>query len=200
MRRSTRARGSRARSRRCSRCRAEPADRRHPRGQLRAEPPVHARRAPARRRPGRRGRRRARGRDRLPPHRLREDHGAEDVVEGDHVPGADGLPLLPGERARFVLAIEKLLGIEVPPKAVVDADAALRAEPDPLAPRLARHVGARARARSRCSGTASASATRSSTSSSWSAGRACTRATSRPAASPRTSRAASSPSAASSAS
>ena len=27
-------------------------------------------------------------RDRLPPHRLREEHGAEDVVEGDHVPAS----------------------------------------------------------------------------------------------------------------
>ena len=53
----------------------------------------------------------------------------------------------------FVLAIEKLLGLETPPKASWMRTLPLRAEPDPLAPRLARHGGARARARSRCSGT-----------------------------------------------
>ena len=44
--------------------------------QLRAEPPVHARRASADHRPPRRGGRRPRRRHRLPPHRLREEHGA----------------------------------------------------------------------------------------------------------------------------
>ena len=69
--------------------------------QLRPEPPVDPRRAAADRRPRRRGGRRARGRDRLPPHRLREEHGAEDLVEGDHLPAADRLPLLPEQRARL---------------------------------------------------------------------------------------------------
>ena len=45
----------------------------------------------------------------------------------------------------FVLAVEKLLELEVPREGDVDADAARRAEPDPLASRLARHVRARAR-------------------------------------------------------
>ena len=100
----------------------------------------------------------------------------------------------------FVLAIEKLLGIEVPREGDVDADAALRAEPDPLAPRLARHVRARARRdldvlvllpRARADPRPVRARHRL---------RACTRATSRPAGSPRTSRAASIPSAASSSS
>ena len=39
--------------------------------------------------------------DRLPAHRLREEHGAEDVVEGDHVPGAHRLRLVPEQRARL---------------------------------------------------------------------------------------------------
>ena len=65
--------------------------RRHPHRQLRAQPPVHARRAAPRRRPRRRARRGHRGRDRLPAHGLREDDGAEDVVEVHHLPGADRL-------------------------------------------------------------------------------------------------------------
>ena len=44
----------------------------------------------------------------------------------------------------FVLAIEKLLALEVPREGDLDADAALRAEPHPLAPRLPRHGRARA--------------------------------------------------------
>ena len=93
----------------------------------------------------------------------------------------------------FVLAIEKLLGARDAAEGLVDAHLPLRAEPHPLASRVARHRRLWSWVRFRCSGTASASASRSSTSSRWSAARACTRATSRPAASPRTSRAASSP-------
>ena len=44
----------------------------------------------------------------------------------------------------FVLAIEKLLELETPPKATWMRTLPLRAEPDPLAPRLARHRRARA--------------------------------------------------------
>ena len=44
----------------------------------------------------------------------------------------------------FVAAVEKLLELEIPREGDVDAHAPLRAEPHPLAPRLARHVGARA--------------------------------------------------------
>ena len=58
----------------------------------------------------------------------------------------------------FVGAVEKLLELEVPPKAEWMRTLPLRAEPHPLASRLARDVRARARARSRCSGTRSASA------------------------------------------
>ena len=54
---------------------------------------------PACDRPARRDGQAAR-RDRLPAHRLREEHGAEDVVEGDHVPRADRLPV-PEQRARL---------------------------------------------------------------------------------------------------
>ena len=98
---STRARASPRRSRRSwtSPDRARP--RGHAQGQLRAEPSVHARRAAAHRRPARRGRRRARGGRRLPAHGLREEHGGEDVVEGDHLRPADRLPLLPEQRARL---------------------------------------------------------------------------------------------------
>ena len=87
----------------------------------------------------------------------------------------------------FVLAIEKLLELEVPEKATWMRMCMAELTRDALAPRLARHLGARARARSRSSGTRSTTATRRSTCSRWSPGRGCTRATSRPAASPRTS-------------
>ena len=63
----------------------------------------------------------------------------------------------------FVLAIEKLLEHRGPAEGDVDADAALRAEPDPLAPDLPRHEPRSSWGRSRCSGTASASATWCST-------------------------------------
>ena len=93
----------------------------------------------------------------------------------------------------FVLAIEKLLALETPPKATWMRTLPLRAEPDPLAPRLARDRGARAGRdldvlvllpRARADPRPLRDGLRA---------RACTRATSRPAASPRTSRAASSP-------
>ena len=140
------------------------------------------------------------GGDRLPAHRLREEHGAEDVVEGDHVSGAHRLRLVPEQRARLRARDREAARARDAAEGDLDAHAALRAEPHPLAPRLARHVAPSSSARSRCSGTRSASASRSSTCSSWSPARACTRGTSRPAASPRTSRAASTPSAASSSS
>ena len=87
----------------------------------------------------------------------------------------------------FVLAIEKLLGIEVPRKATWMRT--LLCELNRIHSHLVWLGRPRSRSgRSRCSGTRSASATRSSTSSRWSPACACTRATSRPAASPRTSR------------
>ena len=87
----------------------------------------------------------------------------------------------------YVLAIEKLLGIEVPRRAVWARMAMAELN------RIHSHLvwlgtSALELARSRCSGTASTTATRSSTSSRWPAGRACTPATSRSAASPRTCR------------
>ena len=115
-----------------------------PPGQLRPEPSVDARRPPPHRRPRRRAGRRPRGGDRLPPHRLREDDGAEDVVEVRDVPGADRLRRLPEQRARLRLrgrAAARAGGAE---EGEVDAHAALRAQPDPLASRVSRHVGARA--------------------------------------------------------
>ena len=41
------------------------------------------------------------GGDRLPAHRLREEHGAQDVVEGDHVRAAHRLRLVPEQRVRL---------------------------------------------------------------------------------------------------
>ena len=60
-----------------------------------------------------------------------------------YAPRMDYLAFQANELA-FVMAIEKLLGIEVPPKAS-GCGRCSRAEPDPLAPRLARHLRARAR-------------------------------------------------------
>ena len=63
--------------------------------------------------------------DRLPAHRLREEHGAEDVVEGDHRTRAriDYVSFQTNELV-FVLAIEKLLELEMPAEGRLDADAA----------------------------------------------------------------------------
>ena len=97
--RSTPARGSR--SPMPTVLKTDPSARGRPHRQLRPEPPLHARRAAADRRPARRARRRARGGDRLPAHRLREDDGAEDVVEGRHLSGPRRLRLLPVQRARL---------------------------------------------------------------------------------------------------
>ena len=119
-------------------------------GQLRAEPPVHARRAPARRRAGRRGRRRPARRSSATCTPASRRHGAEDLVEGDHRTRR-GWTTSPSRRtsSRSSLAIEKLLGIEVPPKATWMRTLLLRAEPDPLAPRLARHRARSSSGRSR---------------------------------------------------
>ena len=160
--------------------------------------PVHARRAAADRRPPRRGRGRAGGRGRLPAHRLREEHGAEDLLEGGHVRAADGLPRLPGERVRLRRRGREAARDRGAAEGGVDADAAARAEPDPLAPDLARHGRAGDRRDRPALVLLQRAATTSSTSSSWSAARECTPATSRPAGSRRTSRPASSRSAGSS--
>ena len=98
------------------------------------------------RRPLRRGRDRARGRDRLPAHRLREEHGAEDVVEVHHVPGAHRLRLVPEQRVRLRRARSRSCSSSrCRRRRSWMRTLPLRAEPHPLAPRLARHVGARAR-------------------------------------------------------
>ena len=141
-------------------------DRRRPDDQLRPEPSVDPRRAPPDRRPLRRGRDGRRGGHRLPPHRLREEHGAQDVVEVHHVPRAHRLRLLPEQRVRLRRRRREAARARGAREGHVDAHAPLRAEPHPLAPRLARHVARWSWVRSRCSGTRSASASRSSTCSS----------------------------------
>ena len=100
-------------------------DGRRPADQLRAEPSVDARGAAPDRRPLRRGRRRPRGRHRLPAHRLREEHGAEDAGgrRSRTRERIDYLSFQDNELV-FVLAIEKLLELETPEKADVDAHAA----------------------------------------------------------------------------
>ena len=66
------------------------------------------------------------------------------MVEGDHVPGADRLRRLPEQRARVRARDREAARHRGPREGDVDANAALRAEPDPLAPRLPRHRRARA--------------------------------------------------------
>ena len=176
------------------------AARGRPHRQLRPQPPVHARRAAADRRPARRARRRARRRDRLPAHRLREDDGAEDVVEGRHL-----------SRPASTTSPSSTTSSSTCSRSRSCCSCRCRARRPGCGWRSASWCGStrtsstsappRSRSgRSRCSGTASASATSCSTSSRWSPGRACTRATSRSAASPRTSRPASTTRPASSAS
>ena len=121
------------------------ASRRHPHDQLRPEPSFDPRRVATRRRPRRRDGRRHLGRDRLPPHRVREDDGAEDLVEVHHLPGADRLRLVPGERARVRARDREAARDRGAAQGDLDADVPRRADADPLAPRLARHLGARAR-------------------------------------------------------
>ena len=148
------------------------------------EPPVHARRPPTRRRPRRRDRR---GHPRV----IGYLHtGFEKNMEHKswwksvtYAPRIDYVSFHANELL-YVLAIEKLLGIEVPRRATW-------ARMDGRANRIHSHLvwlgtSALELGRSRCSGTASTTATRSSTSSRWRAERGCTPATSRSAASPRT--------------
>ena len=116
-------------------------------GQLRAEPSVDARRAAARRRPARRGGRRARRGDRLPAHRLREEHGAEDAGgRRSRTPARIDYLSFQNNELVFVLAVEKLLGHRGAAASATWMRMLLaRAEPDPLASRVARDGGARAR-------------------------------------------------------
>ena len=66
------------------------------------------------------------------------------MVEGDPVRTAHGLRLLPGERARLRDGDREAPRHRGAAEGDLDADAARRAEPHPLAPRLARNVRARA--------------------------------------------------------
>ena len=117
----------------------------HPHDQLRAEPSVDPRRPPPRRRPRRRDRRRHSRRHRLPPHRLREEHGGQVVVEVGHVRAAHRLRLVPRERAPLRPRDREAPRHRGPAARDLGTDGAGRAEPHPLASRLARDVGARAR-------------------------------------------------------
>ena len=131
-------------------------------------------------------------RDRLPAHRLREEHGAEDVVEGAS-PTRSGSTTSPSRTtsSSSCSRSRSCSGSRCRAKATWMRMLPLRAEPHPLAPRLARHGGARAGGdldvlvllpRARPDPRPVRDGLRR---------RACTRATSRPAGSPRTSRAAS---------
>ena len=162
--------------------------------QLRPEPPLDPRRAAPDRRPLRRGRRRARGgRSATCTPASRRTWSRRRWWKAITYPERIDYVSFQNNELVFVLAIEKLLGLETPPKATWMRTLPLRAEPHPLAPRLARHVGARARGdldvlvllpRARADPRPVRDGLRA---------RACTRATSRPAGSPRTSRAASTP-------
>ncbi len=67
------------------------------------------------------------------------------MVEVHHLPRAHRLRLLPEQRARLRRRGREAARARGAAEGDVDANAPLRAEPDPLAPRLARHVRARAR-------------------------------------------------------
>ena len=65
-------------------------------------------------------------------------------MEGDHVSRADRLPRVPEQRARLRARDREAAGARGAAEGHVDAHAPLRAEPDPLAPRVARDVRPRA--------------------------------------------------------
>ena len=65
-------------------------------------------------------------------------------MEGDPVRAAHGLPRLPGQRARVRDGGREAARHRGAAEGDLDAHAARRAQPRPLAPRLARHLGARA--------------------------------------------------------
>ena len=119
--------------------------RRDPHDQLRPQSPLHPRGAAPRRRPRRRARGGDLGGDRLPPHGLREDDGAQDLVEVHHIPGADRLRLLPGQRACVRARNREAARARGAGEGDLDADVHGRADARALAPRLARHLGTRAR-------------------------------------------------------
>ena len=83
--------------------------------------------------------------DGLRPHRNREELRGQVLLEGDPVRGADGLPLLLLQHG----GVRRLRGAAAragdPAAGQVPASDPPGAEPDPLAPRLARHRGARPR-------------------------------------------------------
>ena len=90
--------------------------------------------------------------------------------KGDHLPRADRLRRLPEQRARLRARRREAARARGADEGDLDADAAVRAEPDPLAPRLPRHVGARARGDLDVLVLLPRARARSSTSSSWSRG------------------------------
>ena len=167
-------------------------------GQLRAQPPVHARRAAADRDAGRRGRGRPGRRHRLRPHRLREELRAEDLLEGHPLCPADGLPGLLRQRAGLRACRREADPDRGARAGAVDPHPVRRAQPHPLAPDLPGHVGHRAGRHVGVLLLHCASATPCSTCSRWSPACACTTATRSSVAWPRTCPRASTPSARSS--
>ena len=136
----------RTRSRRCSRSRRAARARGHPHGQLRPEPPVHARRAAADRRPPRRDGRRARAVIGYLHTGFEKNMEQKTWWKAITYRAADRLRLLPEQRARLRARRSRSCSrSRCPPKATWMRMLLARAEPDPLAPRLARHLRARAR-------------------------------------------------------
>ena len=131
--------------------------------QHRAAPPGHPRRAAPDRDARGRGRPRHQADRRLRPHRDREDRRGQVLLEGDPGRRADGLPRLLLQRDGLLRRRRDAARRRGPAARPVPAGDPPRAQPDHVAPRVARHRARSTSARSRCSGTASASARRSST-------------------------------------
>ena len=89
-----------------------------------------------------RGRPRPEAGDGLRPHRDREVGGDEELLEGDPVPGADGLPLLLLQHGGVLRRRRAAARARDPAAGRVSADHPHGAEPDPLASGRARDDGA----------------------------------------------------------
>ncbi len=83
--------------------------------------------------------------DGLRPHRDREELRGQELLEGDPVRRADGLPLLLLQHGGLLRRGRAHAGARDPAARQVPADDPPGAQPDPLAPGLARDVGARPR-------------------------------------------------------
>ena len=120
---------------------ADPPGRRsrHDAAQPRAEPPVDARRAAARRDAQRRDRGRPAQRARLRAHGHREEHGAEVVLEGDHVRARADYNAFFSNELVYCMAVEKLLELEVPRRGEWIRAIFTRAAAPPQPPDLPRH-------------------------------------------------------------